>query len=319
MSAVDQQYQKRSRNCWLNAPVCGSLSLLKAAITMLYLGTPQWQNPNWLGHVFGQDTARAEMLANYGQLFNSVEGNTTFYASPSPATLANWLAAVPDDFRFTFKLPKRLSHELQLQHGADELAQWLQLFTPALSKIGSVLLQLPATFGPEQLPLLADFLRQWPTSWPLAVEVRHLAFFDKAEQEVALNRLLRQYQVERVIMDTRALFSTLPASDAERDAHRKKPRLPVHAQAQTERPIVRFVGASLLANNQCFLAPWVSKVQQWLAEGKSPMLFFHTADNRDSAHLARLFCQQLSHPAAQQHAVLSPFPAELTMQQPSLF
>lgn len=277
---------------------------------MIYLGAPQWSNDNWRGVVYTERCPKQQMLSQYGSVFNSVEGNTTFYATPSEQTLLQWQRAVPNEFRFTFKLPKRISHELGLLNVEAELEAWLALFNPLRSQIGSVLLQLPARFGPSQLPLLAAFLSLWPVTWPLAVEVRHLAFFDKAQHEQALNRLLVTHQVERVMMDTRALFSetehTTLNIDALIDAHRKKPQLPVHAVALTQRPLVRFVGHSQLLNNDAFLAPWLNKVQQWLNEGRTPYLFFHTADNQHAAQLARHFCRQLG----VGHSVLAAFPAE---------
>ena len=72
----------------------------------LYLGLPQWSHPAWPGQLLGMNARPAEHLADYARVFNSVEGNTTFYASPTPETVQRWADAVPDHFRFSFKFPK---------------------------------------------------------------------------------------------------------------------------------------------------------------------------------------------------------------------
>ena len=43
------------------------------------------------------------MLARYSEVFNAVEGNTTFYADPSPDVVKRWLHSSDEHLRFTFK------------------------------------------------------------------------------------------------------------------------------------------------------------------------------------------------------------------------
>ena len=76
----------------------------------LYLGLPQWSHPAWPGQLLGMNARPAEHLADYARVFNSVEGNTTFYASPTPETVQRWADAVPDHLRSSFKFPKDLVH-----------------------------------------------------------------------------------------------------------------------------------------------------------------------------------------------------------------
>lgn len=284
-------------------------------LSMLYLGCPQWSSNHWKGRVFSTHCKSADMLSEYSRIFNSVEGNTSFYADPSPATIHNWKAKVPNDFRFTFKLPQRISHQMALTGIQGELTQWLTLFEPLIEHTGSFMLQLPKSFSPDYLARLAAFIDLWPSNLPLAIEVRHLGFFQKDAREKQFNRLLMTHNIDRVVMDTRALFSEPASTDAIIDAQNKKPRVPVNVIATGTRPIVRFVGCSKLENNLNFYQPWLKKLKYWQDEGKTPYVFFHTADNHDSAHLARQFCQDggIAHP------VLNPFPSEKEANQSSLF
>ncbi|MBB1352023.1 MULTISPECIES: DUF72 domain-containing protein [unclassified Pseudoalteromonas] len=282
---------------------------------MLYIGCPQWSSNAWKGNLFSSQCKNADMLSQYAQHFNSVEGNTSFYADPSPSTVLRWANSVPDDFKFTFKFNRRFSHELHLTNVQTELTDWLNLFSPILEKTGQIMLQLPKAFGPGDLPKLAQFISLLPKEVNYGVEVRHTAFFQKGEAEIALNQLLMANNINRISMDTRALFAVKPTTEALIDAQQKKPHLPVHAIATGSEPMARFVIANLQNDYKPFYKPWLSKVKQWLDEGKTPYVFFHTADNREAPLLARQFCKDLGY----DHKALNPFTGEKEAHQPALF
>ncbi len=162
-----------------------------------------WSHSNWQESVYGHGTKRAERLARYATIFNTVEGNTSFYATPAQQTVMNWHSATPDSFRFTFKLPQTITHQRLLQHCGQELKDFFQIMAPLIYKTGIWKIQLPAHFGPENLPALAQFLDQIPQGLTYGVEVRHAAFFAKGDAERALNRLLIDKKVNRIIMDSR--------------------------------------------------------------------------------------------------------------------
>ena len=271
------------------------------------LGLAMWSHSNWQESVHGHGTKRAERLARYATIFNTVEGNTSFYATPAQQTVMNWHSATPDSFRFTFKLPQTITHQRLLQHCGQELKDFFQIMTPLIDKTGIWKIQLPAHFGPENLPALAQFLDQIPQGLTYGVEVRHAAFFAKGDAERALNRLLIDKKVNRIIMDSRPLFALPPCNVAIIDAHKKKPRVPVHAIATANNPVVRFIGqpddavaqlaqqgvAVLPKDNDTFFDNWLTQLPQWLAEGREPYLFIHTPDNEAAPELAIRLYQKL--------------------------
>ena len=115
----------------------------------LYLGLPQWSHPAWPGQLLGVGARPAEHLAHYARVFNTVEGNTTFYASPTLDTVQRWADAVPDHFRFSFKFPKEISHQSDLVSADKQVVAFIRLLEPLHPKLGLLKLQLPARFGPE--------------------------------------------------------------------------------------------------------------------------------------------------------------------------
>ncbi len=259
---------------------------------LLYAGCPSWGDRAWLGSLFPESARPEDFLALYASVFNAVEGNTTFYAAPTPATVARWREQVSPSFRFCFKLPREITHALRLRGAGEALSAFLRLMAPLGEHLGPTMIQLPAEFGPADLPLLDSFLATLPADYRFAVEIRHPDFFDKADSERALMHCLRQHRVERVCFDSRALFSAAPVGAAVIEAQQRKPRLPVHPLAVTEQPVVRFIGHPELLRNADFLAPWWGKLQQWREEGKRPYFFCHMADNRDAPFLTKLFYEE---------------------------
>ncbi len=73
-----------------------------SGISGLVLPVPKAQYPPEF-----QDNSR---LQYYASLFNSLEVNSIFYKLPRSSTIANWVESVPDNFRFTFKLSKTVTH-----------------------------------------------------------------------------------------------------------------------------------------------------------------------------------------------------------------
>jgi uncharacterized protein YecE (DUF72 family) len=237
--------------------------------------------------LLGVGAKPAEHLAHYARVFNTVEGNTTFYASPTPDTVRRWADAVPAHFRFSFKFPQTISHQSDLVSADKQVSDFIRLLEPLHDKLGLLKLQLPARFGPQGLPRLAAFFERLPPAFRYALEVRHPDFFAKGEAERQLNRLLMERGINRIMLDSRPLFSVPATTAAMIDAQGKKPRLPVHLLATANAPVVRLIGLPDPAANHPFLPGWLPHWRQWLAEGKDLYLFIHTADNAQSPELAR--------------------------------
>jgi len=256
-----------------------------------FLGCPSWSESAWRDYLYPADARATEYLGLYSQVFNAVEGNTTFYASPAPATVARWAQVMPAHFRFTAKFPREVSHAADLREQVDAAVTFTRLMAPLGERVSPYWLQLPATFGPARLAELSHFLDE--VAVPVAVEVRNDAFFARGEEERQLNRLLLERGVERICLDPRALFSCTSRGPAVLHAQAKKPKVPPRPAAFSQHPQVRFIGHPQLDANETFLTPWVDKIASWIEEGRSPYIFLHTSDNRLAAALAQRFHQRL--------------------------
>ncbi|WP_339672486.1 DUF72 domain-containing protein [Dasania marina] len=264
-----------------------------------YLGLPLWSNSAWLGSLYPAGSNSQNYLQHYSTVFNTVEGNTTFYALPSVATVDSWLRQAQPGFKFCFKLPKTITHSGRLkggrlQHGA-ELSAFFTRLQPLAEHLGPFMIQLPAEAGAHTVEDIVAFIAGLPQDFQFSIELRSLDFFRKDDLEKRLNQCLIKHQVDRVCFDSRALFSQPASTEAEKEAQRKKPNLPVHAIATANNPIIRFIGTKNSDYNQQYYQTWLPKIAQWCAEGKTPYFFVHTPANQVAPLHAQTLHDQLSH------------------------
>ena len=278
----------------------------------LGVGAPMWANRDWVGRWLPHDTPPGRELEAYARVCNAVEGNTTFYATPDVETVRRWREATPDGFRFVFKLPREITHDRRLRDVADPLAVFLDRIEALHDRLGPLLVQLPATFGPTDVGVLADFLAGSSSALPWAVEVRHPAFHAGGDAERPLNDLLFDHGVDRVVFDSRPVFDGPRETPEEHDAWEKKPRLPVRPVATGDQPIVRFIGQTDPEANPPYWAKWVDVVARWLDQGRRPIMFVHTPDNLVSPELCRRFHAEV---AARVALEPLPDPPPVTQQQ----
>lgn len=276
----------------------------------LRVGCAMWANRAWVGRWFPIDTSPGRELESYVTWCTTVEGNTTFYAMPDAAAVARWTDQSPEWFRFCFKLPRSITHERRLRDCHDDLAAFLHRVEGLGPRMGPVQIQLPATFGPDDLGILDAFLTRLPQDLTWAVEVRHPDFFAGGASERPLDDLLAQVGANRVILDSRALFAAPAVTDAERDAHAAKPRVPVRPVATANEPLVRLIGQTDCDASLALWEPWFAKLAEWVDNGLRPHVFAHTPDNRDAPELARRIWREVSRRRELdgRHSALSPLP-----------
>lgn len=154
-----------------------------------FIGCPSWSENAWRDYLYPADARSSDYLVLYSQVFNAVEGNTTFYARPSAATVQRWAEIMPEDFRFTAKFPGDISHGGDLRDQLPAAESFVGLMSPLAERVSPLWLQLSASFSPQRLSELAGFIDGLER--PMAVEVRHPEFFAKGDAERTLNRLLR--------------------------------------------------------------------------------------------------------------------------------
>lgn len=264
------------------------------AITKYNIGCTAWSLNEWVGNFFTDDAKQDDFLSQYASVFNSVEGNTTFYNIPNEKIVKSWGAKTPDGFKFCFKFHRSITHQKQLNDVEEDVMRFLETFDPIAGRLGPFHIQLSAKFSPQEFDRLETLLAYLPTVYSYALEVRHPDFYDHGKVENRLNRLLKSYSVNRVIFDTRKLHSMKSSEPSVLEAQKKKPKVPVRFETTGSRPFVRFVGANDALNNEPYLKEWAIVIADWIKEGLHPYIFTHAPDSKMQPSIARKFHQILS-------------------------
>jgi uncharacterized protein YecE (DUF72 family) len=144
----------------------------------LCVGTSGYSFPEWKGSFYPADLPAARMLQFYGQRFQTVEINSTFYRMPSESTLKSWSAQVPEEFAFVLKASRRITHDKRLVDTGDAVAYLVKTASVLEKKLGPLLFQLPPFFR-QDLPKLRDFLALIPPDKRVAFEFRHASWFSE--------------------------------------------------------------------------------------------------------------------------------------------
>jgi len=278
-----------------------------------------WAHRPWIGRF---TSGHGNELADYARWCNAVEGNTTFYAAPSTATVHRWAEQAPIDFRFAFKVPRTVTHEQRLHISAHrDVAAFLRAIEPLGERIGPVQLQLPPSFGPESLDRLRAFVIGLPTSHRWVVELRHRAFFDGGSVHRAVDEALAAAGVGRVVLDTRPLYAVDAVTPAALDERRTKPRLPIVTDVMGDEPVVRVIAGDDVGSAFAGLTAWTAPVVDWLGSGRRPYVFAHQPENRDSPALARRFHAAVAERVPDLTPLPQPVPIDLSdsTDQASLF
>jgi uncharacterized protein YecE (DUF72 family) len=189
------------------------------------IGISGWRYAPWRGVFYPDKLRQADELHYASRAVGSIEINGSFYSLQRPKSWASWYEATPDDFVFSVKAPRYITHIRRLQEIEAPIANFLASGVLRLQqKLGPILWQFPPSFRFDA-ELFEAFLRQLPhdTDKALAiarhheprmegsvhlaideprrlrhaVEIRNQSFEDKAFVD-----LLREYDVALVVADT---------------------------------------------------------------------------------------------------------------------
>jgi uncharacterized protein YecE (DUF72 family) len=174
------------------APLASNLARVR--VNRPRIATAGWSIPRAVAGAFPPEGSGLE---RYAARLDAVEINSTFYRAHRPATYARWFASTPPAFRFSLKLPKRITHDARLIDSQAQVAAFRAEAGQLADKLGPLLVQLPPSlvFSPEAHEAFFAGLREvWPE--PVVLEPRHANWFD-ADAEA----LIRAYHIARVAAD----------------------------------------------------------------------------------------------------------------------
>ncbi|MCC6780147.1 MAG: DUF72 domain-containing protein [Hyphomicrobiales bacterium] len=169
---------------------------------MIRVGIGGWTFAPWRGVFYPKGLPQTRELEHASRQLTSIEINGTFYSTQKPATFRKWAAETPDDFVFSVKGSRYVTHRRILAEAGESITRFLNSGLSELGdKLGPILWQMHPgkRFEPDDF---AAFLALLPEkldgrSLRHAVEVRHESFVDPA-----FVTLLRKYSVAAVLVES---------------------------------------------------------------------------------------------------------------------
>ena len=273
--------------------------MARVAPNRVRVGISGWNYPPWRKVFYPEGLRQADELHFASRAFPSIELNGSFYSLMRPTSYRAWYDATPDDFVFSVKGSRYITHMLRLRNAERALANFFASGLLCLGhKLGPILWQLPprqrfdAGVVREFLELLprntaemAGLARQHDSrldgrsvvvgSGPQrrvrhAFEVRHESFADERYVE-----LLREYGAASCVADSAGLY-------------------PIIDEQTTDFSYARLHGAEQLyvsGYSAKDLKPWAERVQRWQRAGDVYVYFDNDVKVRapfDAQNLIRL-------------------------------
>ena len=193
-------------------------------------------------------------LTYYSTQFNSIELNATFYKSPSKEKVETWKTKAAKGFKFFPKIPNIVSHFKRLvgvEAVVEEFCDAVVLFEEHL---GMCFLQMHDNFKPKDIDKLDAFLKKFPISVPLAIELRNEKWYSDKKVQDELHTLLVKYKKTFIIVDTASRRNIM------------------HMRLTSDKAFIRYVGANH-ESDYTQLDDWVKRIKVWSKEGLNELYF----------------------------------------------
>ena len=203
-------------------------------------------------------------LHYYSSIFNTIEVNSCFYKTPMLKTYERWAADVPEDFQFTLKLSKEVTHVKELKGELACMNTFIKNAGALGHKKGCLLIQFPGKITLDYFTQVENILDQLEKEdaakeWRKAIEFRNPTWYIGETRE-----LLDEFSATMVLHD-------IP-----------KARLTEYA-GNASFVYLRFHGPKgdyRGSYDDKILKTKSEEIQQWLSEGKDVYAYFNnTAGN----------------------------------------
>lgn len=109
----------------------------------LYIGTSGFSYDDWIGEFYPDNLERKDWLRFYAKHFNTTELNVTFYRTPFDAMFKSWYSRTPENFLFSVKGSRFITHTKRLQNVDDSVDYFFSRANLLKEKLGVVLWQFP--------------------------------------------------------------------------------------------------------------------------------------------------------------------------------
>lgn len=218
------------------------------------VGTSGFAYRDWAPRFYPPGIRSSDLLRTYATRLDAVELNNTFYVRPSPRAVAGWLDATPPGFRFSAKAQRGCAWRALRDDPREAVTRLVDSYAAFGDRLRCVLLRVPDDMRRDDAAL-GRLLDAWPSSLPLAVELRHPSW-----QDDAVHDLLR------------AAGAALVATDTDDD--------PLPPDLRRTAPFL-YVRLRRTSYSPAELDAWAARIRPFLEDGMDACVFLrHDEDGR---------------------------------------
>jgi uncharacterized protein YecE (DUF72 family) len=246
------------------------------------VGISGWRYAGWRGDFYPVGLAQRRELEYAAQHLTSIEINGSFYSLQRPSSYATWRSETPDDFVFSVKGGRFISHLKRLVDVEVPLANFFASGVLALGpKLGPVLWQLP-----ENLRFDADVLDGFFSMLPRST-VEAAALAEKHDDKVKEGRSLTTAEVDLPMRYALEFRSTTFDTEAAYDVMRRHDVACVMADTAGKWPKVEqltadFMYVRLHGDKELYasgytdasLEEWAARCRSWERKGMDVFVYF---------------------------------------------
>lgn len=153
------------------------------------IGISGWRYAPWRKQFYPEDLTQNKELYFASRAVNSIEINGSFYALQTPERYQSWHDETPEDFVFSVKAPRFITHIRRLKEVEQPIANFFASGVLELrGKLGPILWQFPPSFKFDA-ELFATFLELLPFTTQKAIKAA--AKYHDLENPAGRSRRLR--------------------------------------------------------------------------------------------------------------------------------
>jgi len=233
---------------------------------IIHLGGPGWSDKNYKGTLYPNKTPQNKFLSAYAKQFNSIEVNATRYGTPKIHVLNNWVSQVPNDFKFSLKVPQVITHRKNINDYESRIR--MEKFIEAIFHLGNhsgISFAVMANyFKSEQMEELIDFIDFWPKDTRLAIELRHPSWYE--------GNIVAKWQS---LFAKNNIIPVLTDTPGRRDV--------AHFALSNEHLFVRYVGDFSHPTDKKRINCWLDRIEALIQFGIQNIWFYvhQPSDNRE--------------------------------------
>lgn len=142
----------------------------------IFIGSSGWYYKHWVGTFYPEKLKSGDFMDYYKSQFETVEINNSFYRLPQKKTFDQWKRQTPDNFIYSVKGSRYITHIKKLKDGRETFAPFKDRIDALENKLGPILFQLPPGWkaNPERL---LEFIENLPKGYKYAFEFRNHTWY----------------------------------------------------------------------------------------------------------------------------------------------